>query len=356
MYKLLKKDYLKIKPFIQSSNELSVFSVIDGVIPGDIFVNNPNEPSAALIKTSECNLVAGEIDEEFISAASSELDFWDHITPDSDEWFEKIPVLHKNKYIRPFKRRQYLLSPNHFTERSSSLTDGFVMEKVNLDVLRTSSYKNAGKVLDWAQNWGSDAAFYEKGVGNYIRNSEAIVSWSLSDCSYGQQIAIGVNTDDRFRKQGFGIKVVSKTVKDCFKKNYDTIHWLCVDTNRGSISIAEKLGFIYSNAYYFFCSYLPTENLPDISEKEWAAWGEYLEEASIHEPKLINETLYSYIKANNVLKSIDIMKRMPQYGRTPNMSEYGTAIHYFQSIGLCSNFNRPEWLEFVSSHNLTECQ
>ncbi len=135
------------------------------------------------------------------------------------------------------------------------------MEKVDLDILRNSSYKNADKILEWVGDWKSDADFYEKGAGNYIRNENTIVSWCLSDCSYGEKITIGIKTDENFRRQGFGIKVASETAKECFKKNYRLINWLCVDTNQGSIGIAEKLGFIFTNSYYFFCSFLPAKFL-----------------------------------------------------------------------------------------------
>lgn len=349
MIRLPETHYKSVRPLIKSNNEISAFSVIDGIIPGEIYADSLEEPKSALIKTPECNLIAGETDGSFLSEISSELDFWDCVTPDSTDWCDKIPVLHKNKFIRPFKRRRYVLTKETFAEREKPLPHGFVLEKVNLDALRNSPYKNAGKILDWAGEWRSDADFYQYGAGCYIRNDETIVSWSLSDCSYENQISIGIHTDLRFRMNGFGMKAASETVKECFRKGYETINWLCVDTNRGSISVAEKTGFKYVNDYYFYCSFLPTENLLDISEDEWADWARYLEESSLPEPRLINECLYSYIKANNVLKVIEIIERLPQSGETPDMEEYKSAIRHFQSIGMCSNFNGSDWLEFAGS-------
>ena len=350
MIKLSKSDYYKVKPLIKSENEISIFSAIEGDMPGEFFVNNSENPTAALIKTCECNLVAGITDEKFISNISAELDFWDEVTPDSQDWFEKIPLLHKNKFIRPFKRRRYVLDESSFIKRETPLPDGFVLERVDLDVLRNSSYKNAESILEWIEDWGNDTAFTEKGMGFYIRNSESIVSWSISDCSYKDQITIGVHTDEMYRKQGLGIRVVSETVNECFKKGYKTINWLCVDSNRGSIIIGEKLGFVHNNDYFFFCSYLPTENPSDISEEEWSAWAKYLEESSIQEPQLIEECLYGYIKANNVEKTIEIIKLLPQFGTKPNFEEYMNDIQYFQLFGLCSNFNDSDWQKFIGSY------
>lgn len=350
MAKLSVSEYFKVKKLISSNHSISVFSVMDGNMPGEIFVNDMDKPTSALIKTCECNLVAGTPDDKFLNEISSELDFWDTITPDTQDWFEKIPLLHKNRFIHPFKRRHYVLTPNIFAQRETPLPEGFVLEKVNLELLRNSAYKNADKIIEWAGDWGDDNAFYIHGAGNYIRNKETIVAWSLSDCYFEKQVTIGVNTDGSYRKRGFGIKVVSETVKDCFEKNYLAIHWLCVDTNRGSISIAEKLGFRLNNEYFYFCSYLPTENLHDISEKDWLSWAKYLEEASAQEPRLVNECIYSYMKANDVNKTIEIINSLPQFGRKPNINEYTNAILFFQSVGLCSNFKCSIWENFINQN------
>jgi len=84
MIKLDNKEFKKIAYLVKSEDELSVFSVINSEKPGEVYVNNIDNPTATLIKTSECNLVAGSPnDEVFNSEVSSELDFWDQLTPDS---------------------------------------------------------------------------------------------------------------------------------------------------------------------------------------------------------------------------------------------------------------------------------
>ena len=349
MLKLSKSDFPKIRPLIKSENEISVLSVMDGMMPGEIFVNHAENPTAALVKTCECNLITGETDEKFISEVSSALNFWDTTTPDSQDWFEKIPLLHPNKYIHPFKRRHYLLSEASFRKREMSLPAGFTIEKVNLEQLRNTAYKNADKILEWAGNWGSDTAFIENGIGTYIRNQETIVSWSLTDCGFSNQVAIGVHTDENYRKQGFGIRVVSETIQKCFEKGYKCIDWLCMDSNRGSISIAEKLGFEHKNDYVFFSSYLPTENLHDISKKEWRDWAAYLENAAPQEPELVNECVYACIRADDVAETIKMIKRFPEFGREEKLEEYRRSIEYFQSKGLCENFNDLDWQNFVKA-------
>lgn len=351
MFKLIDNDFNKIVPFIKSQNELSVLSVIKGVMPGEIYVNNIDQPTAALIKTSECNLIAGcTNDFVFNSEVSTELDFWDQLTPDSEEWIDIIPTIHKNPFVRKYKRRHYTLSIDDFQECKIPLKDGFILEKVDLNLLRKNSYENSEKLLEWAANWGDDASFQKYGAGYFIHNGKIIVSWSLSDCSFDKRIAIGIHTDERFRNNGFGIKVVSATAKECFMKGYKNIDWLCVDTNKGSIAIAERLGFRYCNSYYSFSTYPPIENVKDLSESEWYEWGEYLYNASQTEDCLIWDALYCYIKSNHVEKTIPLMTLMKQKNIDLDYSGINNYITYLQGFDLCSNFICITWINFLNEN------
>lgn len=45
MLKLKQKDYDKVCEMVKSQNELSVFSVIHGIMPGSIYVNDESHPT-----------------------------------------------------------------------------------------------------------------------------------------------------------------------------------------------------------------------------------------------------------------------------------------------------------------------
>ncbi len=351
MFKLIESDFNKIAPIIKSQNELSVLSVINGIMPGEIYVNNMDHPTAALIKTSECNLVAGNTkDAVFNSEVSEELDVWDQLTPDSEEWIDIIPTIHSNPFVRKYKRRHYTLSFDDFQECKVPLKDGFILEKVDLDLLRTHSYENSEKLLEWAGNWGDEERFQKYGAGYFIHDDKVIVSWSLSDCCYDKKIAIGIHTDERYRKNGFGLIVVSATAKECFAKGYESIDWLCVDTNKGSYTIAEKLGFTYCNSYYSFSTYPPIENVKDLSEPEWYEWAEYLENASQTQDYLIWDVLYCYIKSNHVEKTIHHMTFMKQKSMDLDYPGINNYITYLQGYDLCSNFRCMAWTNFLNEN------
>ncbi len=349
MFKLEIEDYKKITNIVKSNNELSVFSVISGIIPGEIFVNNTDNPTATLIQTSECNLIAGKADDEaFNSEVSSKLDFWDPLTPDSEEWIDKIPYIHKNKFIRKYKRRHYTLSANQFIQNKSSLMNEFTLERVDLKALKEKSLENADRLLVWISNWGKEENYNKYGAGHFIHNNKTIVSWSLSDCSHGSKIAIGVHTEERYRNKGFGKIVVSENIKSCFDKGYETVEWLCVDSNKGSIAIAEKLGFKQQNDYLAFSSYPPIENVTDLTETQWHEWAEYLENSCKNEDRLIWECLFSYIKSNDVVKTIDVLGLMQQKQIAVDYSRIESFVNMLKLSRMCSNFSEKPWVDFLN--------
>jgi RimJ/RimL family protein N-acetyltransferase len=351
MIELDSKEFKKIAHLVKSRDELSIFSVISGENPGEIYVNNIDNPTAALIQTSECNLIAGSPNDEVFNAEiSSELDFWDQLTPDSYEWMDKIPTIHKNPFVKKYKRRKYELSIDEFEKCDFTLNRGYVLEKVDISKLRQNNFENSTKVLEWAENWGDEEKFERYGAGYIIRDDKAIVSWSLSDCSFEKTIAIGIHTDERYRKNGFGKIAAAATIKECFDKGYEKIHWLCVDSNKGSRAIAEKLGFKCKNHYYSFTSYPPIENLEDLSEAEWHDWGNYLEAAAKSEDCLIWECLYCYIKSNDVQKTIDIMTNMKNKKINIDYLRFKNWIINLQNYGMCSNFTEKAWIDFLNEN------
>lgn len=351
LIKLGSKEFKKITHLVKCKDELSVFSVINCENPGEIYVNNIDNPTAALIQTSECNLIAGSPnDEVFNSEVSSELDFWDQLVPDSCEWMEKIPTIHENHFIRKYKRRHYGLSSDTFVDCDTPLKEGYTLEKVDISFLRENSFENSKRVLEWAENWGDDENFKKHATGYLIHNDEVIVSLSLSDCSFKNTVAIGIHTDERYRKNGFAKIAAAATIRDCFAKGYEKIDWLCVDTNKGSIATAEKLGFKLINYYYSFTSYPPIENLKDLSESEWHEWGEYLENASKTDERLIFDCVNSYIKSNDVKKTINVMTYMQQKKIGIDYLRFKNWVIELQTYGMCSNFSEKAWIDFLNEN------
>jgi hypothetical protein len=180
MYKLNPNDYKKVLPLLKSEHELSIFSVIHGIMQGKLFVNNFENPTASLIQTSECNLLTGCVDDDaFNLSIRDQLGFWDTVIPDSEEWIKKIPFVHQNYFIRPYTRCYYSLSMEDFIDTKKVLPQGFVVEQVDPDLLRSKNFKYADEIIHFMEDWGGDKRFLYNGGGAYVRNEDEIISRSI---------------------------------------------------------------------------------------------------------------------------------------------------------------------------------
>lgn len=341
MLKLNENNYHIIKKLIKnSSQELSILSVINGIMPGEIFVDCDNNPASVLIKTSECNLLAGNPDnEKFNSEVKDELDFWDQFTLDTDEWETKLPEIHKDKFIRKYKRRHYVLNNLKYCDYKKNLKEGFYLEKVDPGYISKCNLKNSEKVMDWVNNWGSIDNFNKYGAGFIIKNQDTIVSWSLTDCKYDTKSAIGIHSDSDYRKNGFGAIAAAATAGYCLCNGITEIDWLCVDTNAGSAAIAEKLGFVRKSDYYSFTPYAPIENESDLTLEQWAEWALYFEKALEEEPRLFWDCAIYLMKANNVDSVIKLLNTKVEKGWKLTVDKLSKLFPNFQ--------NNSKWIEYL---------
>ena len=331
--------YKRVIPLIGLKNELSLYSVLLGNMPGKVYADDRTKPSSALVKAYNCNFLAGKPDNnDFNREIYNNLGFWDQLTFDNPWWEEKLAEIHPNKYLRKYKRRRYVLCKRNHKSMPLKLPEGFVLKKVLYEEIIENKLLNHEKLINWIDDWGNRKAFEQNGCGAYIATEKAIVSWSLADCFTADGIEIGVQTDEKYRRRGFGAAAANETIKECFKMGYKKIYWGCTDFNKGSIAIAERLGFPLAGEYCVYTPYPPAENLLDFSGNDWLDWALYYENAAKDEPRLLYEQLYAFIKANNLKKALKTLESMKKNKVFINCSQIVKDIEHFKSLGMCSNF------------------
>jgi GNAT superfamily N-acetyltransferase len=217
IHQLEQSDYGKVSKLIRNTNhELFVSAVISGSTPGEIYVDNSEDPLSTLIITPECKVVAGDANNKWFNAAiKKKLDFFDSVTCDTEEWERNIHDIHCNIAIRKYTRRYYKfdkLLVNNFLE---SLDDQYTLEYVNVDSLKDIQYENCEKIKSWFELSNIDD-YKEYCLGAYIRKEDKIVSWCLVDCIVDDKIEIGITTDSDYKRRGLGL--VALEAADCWAK------------------------------------------------------------------------------------------------------------------------------------------
>lgn len=290
--KLAQNSYNKVKILIKNTNhELSIDAVITGNAPGEIYVDNEDLPTSTLIVTPECTVIAGAADNhEFNKSVKDTLDFYDQVTCDNEAFEDNIDEIHKNASIRKYKRRCYKLDALKYNNFAEDLDKDYTLEYVTVDMLDKVDYENFDEVKEWF-HFSDLSKFKDYCLGSYIRKGNKLVSWCLVDCIVDDKIEIGITTDEDFRRKGLGAIVTAATVNCCLSKGIKEIGWHCVDSNVGSYSVAEKVGFKMVKEYTCFTPYPPIENGTDLNSEQWSEWAHHYEVIN-EDPKTYRSIFY----------------------------------------------------------------
>lgn len=316
IYELHKEDFYKVEKLVKNTHhELSVKAVLKGTSPGEVYVDNMENPSAVLIIAPECKVVAGSPDNKLFNEGVSEtLDFFDQITCDDDGWEKSINEIHKNIAIRKYIRRYYELDQLKFSDFTSSLDSQFTLEYLYADNLMELDYENSDKLREWI-NLVDINQFKDYCFGAYIRKDNTIVSMSLVDCIVDDRIEIGVKTEKEYRSMGLGSIAVAAVVGSSLSKGIKKIGWHCVDSNKGSIKIAEKVGFELIQKYSSFTPFPPIENDNDLSKEQWSEWAQYYEEKNELQPNYFWLAAECWAKASQMENAIVNIKKLIETGQ-----------------------------------------
>ncbi|WP_430787199.1 GNAT family N-acetyltransferase [Virgibacillus flavescens] len=345
MINLLKNsDYRKVSNLIKNTNhELFIEAVITENVPGEIYVDNVTDPLSTLIITPISNVVAGNPNNPLFNAEIKEkLNFYDTVICDTEEWERKIHEIHCNVAIKKYRRSYYQFDKLLFENFSENLEEQYTLEYVYSDKLDELQYENSEEIKDWfVFNNMDDVDDYCLGV--YIRKGNKIVCWCLVDCIVGDRIEIGINTDKDFRRRGLGTITLAATVNASMNKGVKEIGWHCVDTNVGSITIAERVGFKKLKEYSCFTPYPPIENVTDLNNEQWSDWALHYEEMNKMEPKYYGQAARCWGLSNNIDKAMLNIKYLAE--TEPN--SFNDNLLSFE--GFASFQEMEEWKTFIKT-------
>lgn len=346
IYQLQKTDFYKVQGLIKNSNhELSIKAVISGTSPGEIYVDNLGNPLSTLIKTTECNVVAGKADNELFNlGVREELDFFDQVTCDDEEWEDIIHEIHKNIALRKYVRRYYELNQLKFTHFLERLDDQYTLEYVNLGNLSNLDFENSDKIRDWIKI-ENISTFKNYCLGAYVRTGKEIISMSIVDCIVDDRIEIGVKTEKEYQKRGLGSIATAAAVSSSISKGIKKIGWHCVDTNIGSIKTAERVGFRLIKKYSSFTPYPPIENDTDLSKEQWSEWATYYSEMNKIQPDYFWLAAECWAKAEKMEEAINNIMKLIETGQMWFV-EYLPNIEAFKAFE-----DKKEWQKLLSMIN-----
>jgi len=260
---LNKQDYYKIKHLTDNCYNIEVRAVVNGNNPGEIYVDHPTEPTAALIwiqGQGGFQIIGDAQSQSFLTGLENYIRVhlepklkmrninWVEIGADPDHWDRAIQAI--------FNKRNISSDIQHVfgaTGRSLPVEDSeVIIQRIDRDLLMSGRLENhsflENKILRF---WNSTDSFSKLGFGYFAEMNNNVVSLCFSAFVADQTHAIDIETLEGFRRNSYGRAVARAFMQECVKKGIHP-YWDCSPGNIGSIRLAKTIGLSPSFDYKIY--------------------------------------------------------------------------------------------------------
>ena len=263
--------YSRLAPLVAplGTQHLIVQALLDGSSPGTVYVDDIAHPHSAFITSAEGRFLLGTPTNAPFNIAlrhhlerlfAGEREAWEEelvLTCYPDTWADVLQTT-----ILPFRppfvsqRRYYQHHISKMDDYGISIyPDDSTLSFIDADMLARTDLVNHESILFWInKNYGNADTFLAQGLGICFVQDQTIVSWSLTDCAWGEYCEIGIETDENYRRQGLATVLTSAMVDHCHMRKWKYIGWHCWESNLGSIGVAEVVGFHHHATYNAYVS------------------------------------------------------------------------------------------------------
>lgn len=262
-------------------NHLFARAVIDKMVTGRIYVDNPVNPATFLIvHPYGMSLLLGNENNARFNAAFVNYALnhdrtrlkteWLQAYPPA--WHEKLQVLFKDNIITEedaastgnhnklelSMRVNFSFNKDKYLEFKRSLDNG-PHEIVRTD---TEQFENIHGTVVPRHFWDNAKDFSRNGVAFSVVYDGKIASTAFSAFVIGRQLELGIESDAAARGKGFATLTCMALIDYCLENGYEPV-WACRLQNTNSMRLATKLGFestLYLPFYKLQSTRLITKN------------------------------------------------------------------------------------------------
>ncbi|MFX0064828.1 MAG: GNAT family N-acetyltransferase [Candidatus Hermodarchaeota archaeon] len=246
---------------------LGIGAIIDGVIPGRIWVDNVENPRTALIWDKRYSYYfLGDENTDNFNLALDRL-FTEEIAPDTlnrgikqfflicpENWEKKIlqkEMLKDQSPMRRIKRAYYAFKQPQIVDWKAMVPPGYSIERINEKLLENTNLENIYALIGEIEDIiGSIEEFLRREFIGFclVHETKELVSWCIA-FFHASSCEITIQTVEKYQRRGFGTLTTAAFVEYCLSKNI-SMGWHTNQDNIGSIKLAEKIGFERSNHDY----------------------------------------------------------------------------------------------------------
>ncbi|MCB8928236.1 MAG: GNAT family N-acetyltransferase [Ardenticatenaceae bacterium] len=267
MFRLNPSQYAAAIPLFEELADFNVYvtAVLQQKSPGRVYLDSLDAPKSGFLVSLDRSYLAGNPEnQDFNRALRDELHATllagDRInpvnpelvlTPDSPDWEPALAdILADWRWPPVWGINQYYSFDTLRVNWRDSLPPGYTITHLDAVLLAEQGLSLPIHIVDSIRlGWENEANFLTNGFGMAALYDEEMVCWCLADVTVGDACEIGIETIPGHRGRGVATAVTAATVEHYAAKGYKHIGWHCEASNKGSIRVAEKVGFVMERPY-----------------------------------------------------------------------------------------------------------
>lgn len=235
-----------------SAYHLAVTSVLAGVLPGRIAVDDPDHPTAAVLVPANhyrlylggepsAQLFADVVD--LLHQPSRSERYWFMAHYPSDAW---KPTM--NSVLHGLGKSASFYHDYRLTELPlplpAPLKETITLAPIDQTLVEDASLVNVDLLIDEIHSESPSLEyFYRQHFGFCALDGRQIVGWCLAEYHYQGRYELGIGTIEDYQRQGIATHMASAVIRRAFAEGATEIGWHCRANNSPSIATALKLGF-----------------------------------------------------------------------------------------------------------------
>ena len=249
--KMTKNDILNVENLFAGWEETMIWSCLQGVM-GEIYVTE--EPGREEVKSAVAVLGAfafftGEPDRELVlykpEGYSGNFVI---MVPRNPEWEALIEECYKEdcKKVERYalKKEPDVFDKEKLQKMADALPEGYELKLLDKTIFEET--KQAEWCCDWTAQYPDWEIYQKLGLGVVILKDGQLVSGASSYTTYENGIEIQVDTKEEYRRRGLAGVCSAKLILMCLERG---LYPSWDAQNKGSLALAEKLGYYYSHTY-----------------------------------------------------------------------------------------------------------
>ena len=247
------------------TSHLAVQTVLAGILPGRIYVDDPASPGTAILIPSNQHRVhvSGEPEPRMLADVIHLLFKESHkesygcvVYYASDAW---KPILEQvlQKQETGFDWRQFYRLRNPSLPVVVPLSENLTLSRIDETMLGNAPLGNRQRLFEEIHSESPSLEhFFRQNFGFCAQDGHTLVAWCLAEYHYQGRYELGIETIEAYQRQGIATHVATAVIKHAFTQGAMEIGWHCWATNTPSRATALKLGFEKVLDYpVYYCQY-----------------------------------------------------------------------------------------------------